>query len=320
MTVVESQKQLEKEYKLNSGINNSILGYLNLSPRLFQAMKNKEIEQESKRYFDLGDLIHTKILRPELIFEKFYILRGESPSSANQKKFCELVAKGMNEVEAYSQSYVIKGKSEDTIKEAIVSLLTTYEDYIEYQKVKDKKTLVNTDDFGIALEIYNVCSEHKLANNLLFLEYDTDECIAETPIYFKYKDIECKALPDKLIINHESKSILLIDLKTTGKSVHSFKKSFDAFNYDRQLAFYREALRYKYPGYNIQSFIVAVNTTGIKECVVYQISDKYLEQGIKKIDDLIDLYKYHLSVGFDYPADYYKGNGSILLDLEDDGE
>jgi len=308
---------VEKDYRAHGGLNNSLLGYIKKSPKLFLLMKNKQIEQDSKSYFALGDLVHTYILRPEILFDKYYFLKGENPSSPNQVNFCNLVAEGLTPVEAYKKSYVVKNKKDDVIEELSKDLVDKYTDYIEFQKVKDVKIPVKSEEFAIAMACGNATESHKLAGNLL-TDYEKEIGINETPIYFNYKGISCKALPDRIIVNHSKKTILLIDLKTTSKGVHDFAYSFKAYSYDRQLAFYTEALKAEYPGYNVKQFIIAVGVDILKECAVYEIGPKYMEEGKRKMDELIDLYLYYEQNGFEYPVEYNKGNGSILLELEDD--
>lgn len=68
------------------------------------------------------------------------------------------------------------------------------------------------------------------------------ELIHQQPIYFTYRNTQCKALLDGIQIDHKNKIIQLFDLKTTHKPVYDFPEAFVQWGYYRQAAFYREAL------------------------------------------------------------------------------
>lgn len=68
----------------------------------------------------------------------------------------------------------------------------------------------------------------------------------QLPIYFDYKDVECKALLDILIVIRDDAnrvvSITPLDLKTTSGNTLDFHKSYKKFRYDIQAAYYLQAL------------------------------------------------------------------------------
>ena len=49
-----------------------------------------------------------------------------------------------------------------------------------------------------------------------------------------------------------------------------------------------------------------------------RIGDKYMLGEQPENAVLVDKYFYHLKVGFEYPIEYYKGDGSILMDIDND--
>src|SRR3972149_8199541 len=79
----------EKEYFNEKRVSSSSLKWFETSPLFFKKMLDKEIEQETKRYFEIGKKIHTKLLEPDEFNKNYIFLDYETPKSENQKKFCE---------------------------------------------------------------------------------------------------------------------------------------------------------------------------------------------------------------------------------------
>lgn len=138
------------------------------------------------------------------------------------------------------------------------------------------------------------------------------ELLHQVPIYFTYQKTECKALLDGILVDHESKTIQPFDLKTTGKSVYSFKDSYLMYGYYRQCAFYELAINcpespvYEYirNGYQILDFIfivVETSPSSTHPAVIYRTNAKDRKVGFegatinnifyKGIDEL--LYSYN---------------------------
>ena len=71
--------------------------------------------------------------------------------------------------------------------------------------------------------------------------------------------------------------------------------------------------------YDINLYIVVVQTTGLHECVVYKPNLTDLSVGTDEFDKLIERYKWHVNKSlWDFPMEYYKDNGIINLKLSDD--
>jgi hypothetical protein len=136
-------------------------------------------------------------------------------------------------------------------------------------------------------------------------------------IFFSYRDVECKAYLDRLIIDHSTKTLIPIDLKTTGKSVFDFPKSYINFEYFRQGAFYTKAVheyRAAHPelkGYNIEPFLFIVAEMACSNSpMIYKMSTedlavalyaggelKYSRYPVRSIADLLDDVKWHRDAG-----------------------
>ena len=145
-----------------------------------------------------------------------------------------------------------------------------------------------------------------MAERLLFTLPSTLMASAENEmaLYWKQKvsltgasiHLDCKALLDRVVFEPETKKVKLIDLKTTGKAGALFNDSFRFYRYYRQMGWYRHALRvylaHKYGRdqeelWEIEVYIVAVETFGLYECRVFKVSEEYLSMGGSEAHDLV---------------------------------
>jgi hypothetical protein len=134
-----------------------------------------------------------------------------------------------------------------------------------------------------------------------------------------------KGILDRVVVDHDEKSVWLIDLKTTSKSVYSFQKSYVQYNYHRQIALYSAGVMnllqekgVKVEGYSLQVIIVAVQTTGQYECAFYRPSKSSLEKGREEVEALLQKLEWHFDNDlWDYPREYYEGDGTLTLEIDD---
>lgn len=191
--------------------------------------------------------------------------------------------------------------------------------------------------------------DRKLQKNLEDITF-----IYQMPIYFEYRDIQCKALLDLVIIVRDKEGKILsispIDLKTMFGNTYDFLNNVKQFRYDIQAAWYSEALISHYALERNTDlllpfkFIVESNTNPGKP-LVYTMSESILKIGksgrqplkfidtnfvgkgekeefivhnkIKGFDDLIDIYLFHEENGWDLEAEIINADNdqtSLMLD------
>lgn len=164
---------------------------------------------------------------------------------------------------------------------------TVCDEYVDYEKelsllnIKAKNVKALEEEFGDYLQLQQ---EHKANTIVLLNEYDLKDPIKtmekiqsmfdaicynkeyndllkkpgveikyQWAMTFDYRGVLCKALPDVVIIDHNTKELHLIDLKTTGQSKF---KTYREKKYFRQLAFYSIPLLEMYPDYNFNYYIL----------------------------------------------------------------
>jgi hypothetical protein len=137
------------------------------------------------------------------------------------------------------------------------------------------------------------------------------ENIYQQPIYFDFivddKAHKCKGLIDMIQVNHEDKTIQIIDLKTKGFDIYNFKKSFYEYGYFRQAAFYQQAISNIlevsiFKDYKLLPFMFIVTPKDSKFSAVmaYKVTPDTLQQGF---------------TGCTQKDTYYPGLNELIQDL-----
>lgn len=127
--------------------------------------------------------------------------------------------------------------------------------------------------------------------------------------------IPFKGKVDNIIVDPESNTIYLNDLKTTSKQMEYFmggeyegefyEGSFQKLSYYRQLGIYMmltqmyfDYIRYM-ANYNYKCNIILVETTGENRSKLCRISNSYILEGLKEFKELICRVAYHEIYGYD---------------------
>lgn len=318
----------EKQYYAEKRISSSSLKYFKQSPKIFKKFLDKEIELEEKSYLTRGKQIHMSILEPKLFNKNYTHLDFDTPKSEQQKAFCDefiTASNTMTEDEAlllaYKTNYKASAKDEKVLEQAreLKDKLSKYVSYLQNRK-KFKDILSNTD-WNRIQDLKEGCYKHKLAKELLFEEeLDTREIHNEFVIMWEepvYK-LPCKSMLDRLIIDHDNKKVILVDLKTAN-TFENFRERCNTFGYFRQMAFYWYAVNWYFVNelkkdigeYTKETYIIALNTTEDPDVKVINIEEKDLKDGL---DDMMRLFyeiNWHwTNEKWDYSYAYYMGDGS----------
>lgn len=319
-------------YEDKTRISNSDIGtFLRKGPRALKESLDGKERESTPKYFEKGTMIHMYLLEPDEFWDNYIILDFEKPSSAAQIKFCEELVNTF-EIEpnravlsAFQASYSTRGKSEDKMLSEGLEMAQKLSQYIEYLKTSKNtnKTIISFADLAMLKTIKKNVTKHKKANELLFDLTNTCETHNEFHINWYWQffndtycdgSIDCKSLLDRVIVDHENKKIILVDVKTTA-DVHGFEKSIESFDYTRQLAYYTMALQKHYQDiwldYTMEHYIVAIQSNDSYEVRVIRFSQECInEQYPKIIDALADILWHKETNQWDHRKEYYEGDGS----------
>lgn len=252
-----------EDYYKRDRVSNSLLSK-------FDFFKSKRIldrfnlmSKEATKAMDFGRILHI-CLDKGLCIEYNNTEIPEEFTNAQVK----IIKSAENIVDAYCEEYenvdIRKYRSEGimtTKLKASIDLLKPY--YDEYNENRDKivsngNIEVTKADYYLIKELcYAVdnCQEFADLQMNYFMNDDT-EVINEMIIEWEFEGVECKSMLDKVMINHKDKVIDLIDYKSyTG----NFTRNYRSHSIYRQLSFYRAALVFLYPDYEVDCYIVAID-------------------------------------------------------------
>lgn len=227
----------------------------------------------------------------------------------------------------------------------VIKKLWDTEDIAKYysstRNLDENLTIISKDEYDIVVK----CRELILANPFISSYFGKSTGVVElyhqVPVYFRYKDEDCKALLDGVRVDHINRTIEPFDLKTS-KSVYGFPSAMLEYGYYRQCAFYELALhsenspvkQYIDAGYEIKDFVFIVVENKISSshpAIIYR-TNKYdrkcgFEGGYvngryyKGIDQLIDDYKFHRDTDYwDLSRELFEQQGVLNLNLFDYGK
>lgn len=343
-----------------SRISNSNIGwFLNKGPAYLHKMLTDPPPEEKNSVLERGTMIHEYILQPEE-FQKDYVIWDKSrPSSAQQEKFCQALASSLEiepnkaVVSAYKEAYSTKGKSEETMLSEGLKIASTLKDYIDFLKENDGRVMISPYEYQMLKKIKLNIENHKFANRIVFpsgyrqysgLDYTGvvdrtgSACYHEFHINWEWEmllehsgdsnppellQVKCKSLLDGLILNFESKKVIIYDLKTTQKLWH-FEDSIDQYDYLRQLCYYRMAVEWYLTNecnenvhdWTFEFYIIGIDTTGSYDIRVFFVDAYMIESKRSTILSALYTISWHQSADkWDHSREYYDGDGSEILNL-----
>lgn len=323
------------DYYNHPAISNSDLTAFRDSPYLFKLYKERKIKRITTRQLELGTLIHRAILEPES-----FIVSNINKPSGMMADFIDI----------YFEEGMTKEASEIAYKESgfkikLTNVLSKLKDpenkkYLDLLEKHDGKLVLTKQQKYIISKVIEGIKRNPTANLLLNLKtddvFDQIEVKTEKDIYGKLEGVDIKGKYDRLIIDHDKKQIILIDLKSTSSAPYfrfrkvqntgdlnidyqgtGFFSSFKGYCIYRQAAFYKTLIFQNYPDivdkYEFISYIIPLNTTNSYDCSVVKLSDEWITFGRYEFEELIMRYKEHLkNENWDYPL-VDASNGLIKL-------
>jgi hypothetical protein len=336
---IVTQEELEKRWL---GLRTTAIPTFIENPKYFKQTLDGKTKEDTAKFFELGTQTHMYLLESEEFKKTYTILDYTKPKGANQVKFCELYANKLIKqpdinkkdlcVESYKQSYKVDKKKEETITKEAVKLYNSLQEYIQFLTVSDKE-VISFSTHKFLNEAKQCVINHKLGNKLIFEEeFSADEHFEETRVLWEFplatyndQPLVVKSTIDKMIINHETKTIKLVDLKTTN-DISSFGEKFHKYNgYKIQLACYWNAIytyfREHFPDkdindYNKETYLVAIQTRNPYKdlpvnCEVFPIKESSLTEGLNILENTLPDIAWHFENDlWDHDRSYYEGDGT----------
>lgn len=335
-----------EEYYKNPALNQSSLKLLEIDPKKFFEEQEQKLFFEEKQHFIIGNAVDCLLTRPESFNDEFYISELKNKPSDTVKSIIketfDLVSSNIKEeiieVNFYKySSFVLEACNNHNYQKTwkdetrVNKILENWEYWEEIVKSKDK-TILTVEDYKLIQHIVFNFENSDVTKDIFSTKTEEGkiEVFKQFAIFFNFADVDCKALLDILIINHDKKEVYIYDIKTTSDLLSNFPKIAERNRYDIQCAFYYEAVNkyliqkdlfdYEIKGF---SFLVESSVDPIQP-VIFKATPEFRIRGLwgqhdtyknrKGIIELISDYKFYLENGFKLNREIVENN--YILELK----
>ena len=231
-----------------------------------------------RKHITMGQLVDLMLSYPEdLINDNLYFYKYEKPSDT----IIQIIYSAFNqsgdisddELLASIDKFGYVGNRSWDNQRKLQEIKSKGEDYINFLLTSKNKLIISEEEYTTA---------RLIVSNLKTSDNTKDLILAEgqhqLPLYANMYDVDCKALPDKLIFT--GSTVQPIDFKITSGSLQSWKYVARKFRFDIQASFYSSILQTVYPFHTILpfKFIVGSANPNIKP-YVYICTDEDLSIG-----------------------------------------
>jgi hypothetical protein len=276
-----------------------------------------------------GRVLHCLLFEPDKYDEHFLSLPGKIPTD-NQKKIIDNIFKyhltvGNNTLNLsdYSQdilTQLLTANLYQTLKtdqQRLDKILTPENtEYFEFLKLSLDKAIVDQptlDGCKVAVEVLK-----KNSNVRTLLQLDRDEEDKSIEAYIElFVKADVDNLPfgfhgvlDNVVVDHNTKTIFINDLKTLGKSIQDFPDSVEYYRYWVQAVIYVLLAKEKFSitdDWNVQVTFIVIDK--YNQVYPYQVSSETLAKWSESFEDIVQKIKWHYeNRRYDLPYELALGN------------
>jgi hypothetical protein len=314
----------EKEYRAVQMDSSSSLKEFSVDRKKYHKkyILGEKVEDDENKAAVMGRVVETLLLEPELFESRFHMSTCESAPTGLMNDFVEALYKRTLEAtdvfgkvartfediskDAYTDSG-FKIKYEAVMNKFIGSEAEAYYDEIRVVRAKGL-TVVTANDMNNAERIVN-----ELRNNFVTKDIVNQNKSSRYDVYNQYQiegfnlmGLECKGMMDKIIVDHQEKTLQIYDLKCTW-SVENFYEEYYLYRraYIQAYVYWVAGLdivkHLELSGYTVLApkFIVC-DSTNYMNPLIYTLNTEDLEEAV---------------MGFTHKGRTYPGVAQIIADL-----
>lgn len=195
--------------------------------------------------------------------------------------------------------------------------------YFEFLKTKQNKALVDPIIYANCIETVAMLKSNPDVRALLYLDKEVSDnhitVFNELPLKHNVNNLPFgyKGILDNVVIDTESKTIFINDLKTTGKGLLDFPDTVKYYKYWIQASMYYHLVYEEYikPMTDVEDWNIVITFIVVdkyNQIYPFQVSKESLEVWLKDFDKIIDIVKYHYE-NKDFTLPYELAVGNVKL-------
>ena len=322
--------ELEQFYRKKFYFSYSGINKLLFSPVMFynHYVLNQR-EDSTDAHLLGGRVLHCLLFEPDKYDEYFTSMPGKFPTDSQRKiidsifKYHLVIGNNTLTLGDYSQeilTHLLTANLYQALKtdqQRLDKILTPENiEYFAFLKLSLDKTAVDQPTLDGCKVAVEVLRNNKDVRALLQLDKDeADESIqAYNELHIK---AELEDLPfgfngvlDNVVVDHNSKTLFINDLKTLGKSIQDFPDSVEYYRYWIQAVIYTILAKRKFniaDDWSIQITFIVIDK--YNQVYPYQVSSETLVKWEKDFADIIQKVKWHYeNKRYDLPYELALGN------------
>jgi len=338
-TLIGSE-ELDKFYKDKFYFSYSGLNKLLYSPTLFYTHYIlREREDSVDPHLVGGRVLHCLLFEPDKYDENFISLNGKLPTDSQRKIIDNIFRNYLNIennyllLEDYSQDILtellyanlyqsLKDTKDGTGDEKRLKKILTQEnkEYFKFLINSQGKTIVDQPTLDSSKERVEILKNNSDVRALLQLDKTTEDTHIEVYNELFHK-MDHEKLPfglhgvlDNVVVDSDSKTIFINDLKTTGKSIGDFADAVEYYKYWIQGAIYFILAGNKFlkdlpnpDTWNIQVTFIVIDKYNL--VYPFQVSEETMSVWNTNFLEIINIATWHYdNKRYDLPYELAKGN------------
>ena len=335
-TLIGSE-ELNQFYKNKFYFSYSSINKLLFSPRSFYSHYVLNQREDSiDPHLVGGRVLHCLLLEPENFEKDFILMPDKFPTDSNRilidnifKNYLSIENNTLllEEFQKEILTDLLNSNLYQTLKtdqQRLDKILTDQnKNYFEFLKTKQNKALVDPIIYANCIETVAMLKSNQDVRALLYLDKEIlDDHITvfnELPLKHDVNNLPFgyKGILDNIVIDTDSKTIFINDLKTTGKGLLDFPDTVKYYKYWIQASLYYYLVYDKYvkdkpdaKDWNIVITFIVVDK--YNQIYPFQVSQESLEIWLKDFDKIIDIVKYHYE-NKDFTLPYELAIGNVKL-------
>ena len=337
LEILASSEEINNFYAEKFYFSYSSINKLLYSPRVFYnhyILKQKEDSTDA--HMIAGRLAHCLLLDPQSYDEQFIMLPGKIPTDSNKVIIDHIF--NNNYLPMQNDSLTLEDFPQEILNQLLVNnlyqslktdpqriekiLTDNNKEYFNFLKLKESKTVIDPAIKKQADDTVEVLKLHPQVRSLLGLDKSgSDKLLVFNEIMcssdWEVFNFGFKGILDNVVIDEESKTVFINDLKLTNRPIQDFAGSVEKFRYDIQCTIYRGlaydrfiASREDAKEWNmVFTFIVADK---FNQVYPYQVSDETANMWQSEFYNVVNKLNYHYE-NRDYTLPYELALGNVKL-------